>query len=320
MATSALPRGKTLIVLQKDESSFGVLPSGNWTQTPIYSHTLEHKEPPEANPLLGLDRNNNRDTTAKAPGLVTLAGQIIRPLDYNHIGLTLKGAFGAATVSGSGDPYTHTFTSGLEVLPHRSIEMKLASNIFMQYLGMLTGKISIDLARKPGYDRVTEDLMGKLEQKATSTSGGTPTAAWALDQAPSALPIFKKDTVQVANITALKWSYDNKVKGLDYIGTKYISGHDLDDEATCEGTIEMRFLDATYYDIAVAGTAFAGEILWTKSASRSLSLAMPIMHLERMGVPVSGPGGIKQNFNFWCEQDATNPMVTAVLKSLVAVY
>ena len=322
MPTSALPRGKTVDVLFKDESTFGTAPSGNWTPTSIYSHSLEQKEPFENDALLGLPRTNNRDTTAPAPGLAEVSGNIVAPIDYNHIGWLLKGAFGAASVSGAGDPYTHTFVSGGEVLPHRSVEVKLGASIFMLYNGLLISKLSFDIGRKANYDRVTAEVMGQKESKLTSTGGGTPAAAWASAQAPAVLPLFKLAGTQLGYVTGLKATYDNKVTPQNYLnGTKYISGHELDGEATFEGTIDVRFSDATLYDMAVANAAaFTGEILWTTSASRSLSILANAMRFERTGVSVPGPGGISQSFNFRCEQSVSAAMLTVVLKSLVSAY
>ena len=77
MATSALPRGKTTTLLLKSEAVYGAPPSGNWTQTFAYSHASDFKKPFEDDPLLGLERHNNRDATEPAPGLVTFDDSIV---------------------------------------------------------------------------------------------------------------------------------------------------------------------------------------------------------------------------------------------------
>jgi hypothetical protein len=320
MPTSALPRGKTVNVLLLDEVTFGTPVADDYLSTFIYSHTLEEKEPFESDPLLGVERNNNRDTTEPAPGLPDGAGDIVAPIDFNHIGLFLKGAMGAATVTGVADPYTHVFTSGLEVIPTRTAQIQVASNLFFQYAGVFVNKLSFDIGRAAGFDRVTAACMFKKETKLTATAGGTPDAAWALDRAAKTLPIFKMSGSQAGFVVGMKAEYDNKAKALSFVGDRYISGIDLDEEATFTGSIDVRFKDSTYYDLSVSGAAFPGEILWSKSGNRSLSLAAPAMRLERKGLPISGPGGITQTYNFRCEQTADDPMLTATLKSLVAAY
>lgn len=320
MPTSALPRGKTINVLFNDEANFGTPAVTDYTSTFLYSHSLEEKEPFEDDSLLGVTRNNNRDTTEPAPGLPDAAGDIVAPIDFNHIGWLLKGAFGEATVTGEVDPYTHVFKSGGEVIPTRTVEIQTAAAMFLQYAGVFINKLAFDISRAAGYDRVTASTIFKSETKLGASAGGEPAAAWALDRAPKTLPIFKMAGVQAAYITGLKAEYDNKATALAFVGNRYISGIDLNDEATFAGSIDIRFADSTYYDLGVSGAPFAAEILWGKSVGRSLSLAAPAMRLERKGLPVTGPGGITQSFNFRCEQTSGAAMLTATLKSLVPEY
>jgi hypothetical protein len=119
---------------------------------------------------------------------------------------------------------------------------------------------------------------------------------------------------------SVRATYDNKITPQDYLGNELRSGFDLDSEATFDGSIELRFADATYYDLAVAGTAFSGEMLWQKSPARSLSLLAANMRLEPVGIPIEGPGRIQQTFNFRAEQSVTEPMLVATLKSSVESY
>lgn len=320
MPTSALPRGKTINFNFHDETVFGTPDVSDYTSTFIYSHSLEEKEPFQVDSLLGLTRNNNRDTTEPAPGLPDGGGDIVAPIDFNHIGWLLKGALGAAVDTGSADPYTHIFHSGGEVIPTRTAEIQVASNLFFQYGGLFINKLAFDIGRAAGFDHVTASCLFKKESKLTSTAAGTPAAAWALDRAAKTLPIFKMSGTQAGYVMGLKASYDNMAKGLSFVGDRYISGIDLDAEATFTGSIDIRFKDSTYYDLGVSGAPFDAEILWSKSVGRSLSIATPAMRLERKGTPISGPGGITQTYNFRCEQTASAAMLTATLKSLVAAY
>jgi hypothetical protein len=320
MATSALPRGKTTTLLLKSESTFGTPPGGDWTQTYAYSHTSDFKRPFEDDPLLGLPRHNDRDRTAPAPGLTTFDDSIVVPLDFNHIGIWLYGLFGAADVSGSDEPYIHVFSSGGEVLPWRSHEWKLAGTLYEQDVGLVASKLSIEMSRAAGFQRATVELMGQTQHKITASLGGTPETPWARDECPATIGVFKVNGAIAANIMQARATYDNKLTAQDYVGTTLRSGFDLDGEATFEGSIELRFADATYYDLAVAGAAFSGEMLWPKSTSRSLSLLAANMRLEPVGVPIQGPGRIQQTFNFRSEQSATAAMLVATLKSSVADY
>lgn len=327
MATSALPRGKTTNLLLKSESAFGVAPSGNWTNTFIYSYNAGFKQPFEADPLLGLTRTNNRDSTEPAPGLIVNDPSMVVPVDFNHFGVWLYALLGAATVTGAGDPYTHVFSSGLEVLPWRSHERKYATSLFYQDLGLVANTLDIEMSRKAGYQQATVGFMGQTEAKVTTTGGGTPAAAWAREECLAALGVFKVNGTAAATITSVKAKYDNKITSQEYVGNILRSGFDLDSEATWDGSITLRFTDSTYYDLAAAGiatnvlgTPFSGEMVWTKSANRSLSLLTANMRIEPTGVSIAGPGKIEQTFNFRSEQSAAAAMLVATLKSLVPSY
>jgi hypothetical protein len=166
--------------------------------------------------------------------------------------------------------------------------------------------------------------MGQTQAKQTSTGGGTPAAMWARDECTAALGVFKINGTTAANIISVKGKYDNKAVPQEYVGNPLRSGADLDVEATFDGTIQLRFTDATYYDLATPSgllpAAFSGEMLWSKSANRSLSLLAANMRLEPIGIPISGPGKIEQTFNFRAEQSASAAMLVATLKSLVPSY
>jgi hypothetical protein len=59
----------------------------------------------------------------------------------------------------------------------------------------------------------------------------------------------------------------------------------------------VRLTDTTLFDEAVATTPHAGELPFEKSADRSLSLAMPIVRLERPPIAVEGPGFLDVTYN-----------------------
>jgi hypothetical protein len=318
MATAAAPRGKLSEVLLKDESSYGTAASGNYQKTLIYEDTLDDPEPFEGDPILGVAQTNARDQVDPAPGLPQgVAGNIIVPLDLNHLWFWLKGAFGAPTSSGADDDYTHTFVSGGEVLPHRTIERKAAAAIFFQHTGMLVNTLAFTASRRAGYDRVTVGMLGRKQAKITSSAGGTPGAIIERDPVPAFLPVLKIDTVAAADVISVEATFNNQATAQDYLGDAEgrPTGHDLDGEATFSGSMRLRFRTAAMYDLAKAKTPFALELLWQKSATRSLSLQAPRVRLEPTGVPVNGPGRIEQNFNFVAAQSDAAAMLTAVLKN-----
>jgi Phage tail tube protein len=330
MVTAVTPRGKTINFLVGSQSAFGTLASGNWIQTFIRKHSLVMKQPFANDPVLGLPRTNNRDVTMPAPGLFSLAGNIEVPLDYNHIGVWLTAAFGAATDTGSADPYTHVFTSGGEALPFLSGEVGIqtpAGEIFMDYNSLLLSKLTFKASRTAGEETATCEFMGQQESENSASQGGTPAAPWARDMVVAAIGTFSMNSTPAANILEFNGTYDNKIKAQDYLGNSsgLISGIDLDDESTFSGTIKLRFRDLTFYTqaakaISASGSSFDGTLSWTRSSSRLVQFDAPAMRIEPAGIPIEGPAGIDVSYTFRCEQSSTAPMLTTTIKNLVATY
>lgn len=320
MPTAAAPRGQTVELLLKDESAFGTVATGDYQKTLVYEDQLADLMPFEDDPILGTARNNQRDMVQPVAGVPQgISGNLVVPLDLNHSWFWLKGALGAPTTTGSTN-YTHTFVSGGEVLPHRTLEAKRTSAIFLQRTGCLVNSVGGQMSRRGGYDRMTVAILGRSETKITSSGGGTPPAILARDPLPAVLPVLKMDTVAAADIISLDWTYNNNATPQDYLGdpTGYPAGHDLDAMASFSGTFRARFRTAALYDQARAGTSFAMELLWSKSGTRSLSLQAPVVRLDPVGLPVTGPGRIEQTFNFRSEQSSGAAMLTAVLKNAIA--
>lgn len=315
MPTAFAPRGQAIDVAIKAESSYGVAPTGNWTLTPIYSHTLEERQPYEDDHLLGQPRHNDRDPLAPAPGLPVLAGEIVVPVDFAHLGFWLHMAFGSPTTTGTAPNFTHTYASGKEVLPHYALQVKHASNDFRRYLGLAAAALGFDVQKAAGHDRLTLNVIGKSESKLTASGAGTPPAFMARVPVHRALPVVKIAGTVAGAIISGRGEYRTGAVPQDFLGDIYPFGHDLDDMPAFSGQITARYRDAAIYDLARAQGAQSLEILWEISASRSLSLLAPACRLAPFGVPVSGPGGTRVTFDFRAEQTAGAAMVTAVLKS-----
>ncbi|MGD9924429.1 MAG: phage tail tube protein [Pseudorhodoplanes sp.] len=321
MPTAAAPKGKLAELALKDETTYGTAATGNYQKTLIYEDSLDDPEAYEPDPILGAAQHNARDPHDQVVGLPAgVSGNIVVPLDLNHLWFWLKGAFGAPVTTGSGSDYVHTFASGGEVLPHRTIERKAATSLFFQHTGALVNSLAFEASRRAGYDRVTVGLLGRKQGKITSTGAGTPPAMLARDPVLAFLPVLKIDTVAVADVISASLTFDNGAAPQDYLGDSEgrPTGHDLDNDASLTGQIRLRFRTAAMYDLAKAKTFFAHELLWQKSATRSLSLQAPRARLEPAGVPVTGPGRIEQSFNLVASQSSSAAMFTAVLKNALA--
>ncbi len=318
-----LPRGMQIELLAKTQVDFATAAIGNYTRTFAYEASLMEKAALEDDPLLGQPRHNDRDTLGSVLGLPAHDGQIVVPLCLNHLGFWLVSLFGLPSTSGIDPDYEHVFNSGAETIPYRTVEIKVAAeggDRFMQHTGIIANRMTLELSRAANFQRVTIDTLGRQETKLPTSAGGTPEAPWALARLLAATGVLKIDAVTPADLLSINATYDNKLQGLEFAGSNYVSGYDTDEAATFTGTMRVRFKDFAHYDRAVASTPAALEFLWQTSATRQFSLAAPVVKFERQGVEIRGPGGIEQSFNFRAEQSPSAPTLTATLRNEVPAY
>ena len=324
MTTAALPRGSTIEWLMKEQATPGTVATGNFASTFIYDHGLEEAEPFEEDRLLGLARNNNRDQTAPADGLPNAAGPITFPVDLNHIGYVLKGVFGAPETAVDSGNYTHVFKSGLEAIPHWTMQNKLQNADFRQYDAVLMNTLGFEVSRAAGFQRCTVGTLFRKENKLTSSAGGTPAAALARASLAAAIGAVKIDTgsgfTLAGRLNSAGFNYDNKAKPQEYVNSKWVNGHDLDEPASANGALNTRYANATYYDLARAKSVFGLQLLWEIGANNSLTFEMPRVRMSPKGTPVAGPAGLDIAYDWRAEQSDSAPMLTVTLKNQIAAY
>ena len=322
MPTAASPRGKTANLLFADQASFNTLAGGDYTRTPFYSESLAEAAPFEADPLLGQPRQNNRDQTAPAPGLASLSGDVVVPLDVNHIPHWLMMLLGAPVSDGAG-PYTHVFASGKEVLPYRTIEIeKRAGAAFFQSLGCLASSLSFDWTRAGGFRQATVSIMGRNQEKTAASVGGAPAAVLPRVPLSAAQGLLRINGVQAAHVLGGSFTYaNNPEEDQSLNGTPYASGFLLDQDATASGSMRLRYVDETYFDLMTAGDPVAMELEFASSATSKVVFALPAARFERGAfAPISGPGGLQAELNWRAEQGEAAAMMTVTVTNDVETY
>jgi hypothetical protein len=319
--TAQLPRGSNLELFIRKQSAFKTPATGNYLRAPVYSYGVIETQPNIDDPLLGLTKTNSRDKTEAAKDLATCQGPIVAPLDFTYLRYWMEMVFGAPTTTGADGDFVHTFVSGGVSLPAATVERKMLKNggsILFQTIGVMANTMQIQASRQGGYARVSMDCLAYGEAILGSTGAGTPEDLAVRDPIAAALGVYKIGGA-AAEVLECNLTYSNDLQPIDAIGDARVSGFDLGDSGVT-GTLRMRFRDTTLQAQAIAGTTHAGELLFQKSATRSLSWSMPIVRLEPAGIPNEGPGFIDQTFTLRAEQDASAAALTAVLKGGVETF
>ena len=309
--------GFNTTVLMRRQAAFDTPATGNHVRLPILRHSLGDTQGFEEQSY-GPEGREPRD-----PGraLASHGGEIEVPQCLTHMGWILYGLFGAPVTSGSGD-YTHVFKSGAVTLPFHTIEIgHPEAGRFLQHIGVMFNTASFKADKKGGYGSVSIGCLGQTEVKRTSSQGGTPVEE-PLERVHQWTGAISKDGLPFANVTECEFNFSNGlVANNDIInGEPYPASIDLG-QSSLKGNLTARFVDTEVYDLAVSGDPFALELAWAVSATRALILKAPAVRLEKAGIPMEGPGGIRARFSLrgeWAASD--NAMLVATLKNGRADY
>ena len=309
--------GFNTTVLMRRQTAFDTPATANHVRLPILRHSLGDTQ--------GFEEQSygpeGREPKEPGRALASHGGEIEVPLCLTHMGWILYGLFGAPVTSGYSD-YTHVFKSGAASLPAHTIEVgHPETGRFLQHIGVMFNTASFKADKKGGYGSVSIGCLGQTEVKRTSSQGGTPVEE-PLERVHQWTAAIFRDGQPFANVTECELNFSNGlVANNDIInGEPYPVSIDLG-QSSLKGNLTARFVDDAVYDLAVSGEPFALELAWRVSATRALILKAPAVRLEKAGVPMEGPGGIRARFALrgeWAASD--DAMLIATLKNGRADY
>ena len=120
-------------LLIAEESTYGTLSDGKYTQVPFASSTIDSEQGLISSNVLGL----GRDPTTPFQDVINVGGELAVPVDLRNIGIWLKAIFGTPTTAEDGGVFTHTFESGKVSLPSYTLEVGLPEvPEFIRFLGV----------------------------------------------------------------------------------------------------------------------------------------------------------------------------------------
>ena len=297
-----------------DEATYGVVPSTGFRKLPFVSHSMGEERPLIEDDQLGFGREG-RDPSYD---VATNDGDIVVPVDLAAIGVWLKGFFGNQTTTGAG-PYSHFFESGKALLPSRSIEIGNPDvPAFSVHYGAVVNQIRIQMARS-GLLSATVSLIAKGETAASPTSvAGTP-AALAGPRFAQASGTISRNGVVLGNIVSADISISNGFEKIEVLSADGRIGGVIPGVVQAALRISARFNNLDLLTSATDGTPIdLGDMGWTFGDNR-LRFGMPRVFLPRVKRPISGPGGIVQEFNCQASGDGGHK-VNATLVNTVPNY
>lgn len=282
------------------EASWGVTPSGNWRQVPFISCDLGAADDMSGGEVLGYGRDAQRQSRDG----VTVRGRMTVPVDLTAVGNWLTAAFGPAVNSGTTD-ILHTWTAGLAALPSLSIELAHADGsptpLYVKYRGVLVDTLGWSWG-PTGRAQLELGLIAIDEIEDNVDLAGTPsvtTPVW-FDQSSAALT---KDGVALAKVTELKLDFANNWDAVKTIGSGGLVSCADPGLFAPSGEITVRDNADILAPVAKAAAVFDLAASWTKSATQSLFIDLPIAELVRRPRSIAGPGAIQRTFGVLGSRD-----------------
>lgn len=247
-------------LLIAEESTYGTLSSGPYTQVPFASSAIDSEQGLISSNVLGL----GRDPTTPFQDVINVEGDLAVPVDLRNIGIWLKAVFGVPETTNENGVYTHTFESGKTTLPSYSLELGLAEvPEFIRFLGARANSIAFNFARS-GEAQATVSLMAQSET-ASETSVSDAPEVKNYTRFSQFQGFIKSGGETLANVTSASVTYSNNLEKIETIRSDgKVEAIDLG-VASLSGSIAVRYGDNALMDKARAGVPVDLELGYPNS-------------------------------------------------------
>lgn len=303
-------------LLIAEESTYGTLSTGDYTQVPFSSSAIDSEQGLITSNVLGL----GRDPTTPFQDVINVEGDLAVPVDLRNIGIWLKAIFGLPATTEEDGVFTHSFESGRTSLPSYSLEFGLAEvPEYIRFMGVRANSIAFNFARS-GEAQATISLLAQGESAAKTSIAITPKVQ-TYTRFSQFQGFIKSNGQALANVTTAAITYSNNLEKIETIRSDgKVEAIDLG-VASLSGSIAVRYGDNELMDKARAGTPVDLELGYQISDTQKLIITCHEVFLPKPKRSISGPGGIECSYDFQGAKDQTlGKMVTVELINDVEGY
>jgi hypothetical protein len=312
-------RGSNARIIGAFETTPGAVPAtnGGWFSLPIVSHSLGEERPLIESDLLG----QGREMSDPTPDVATNDGDIVVPVDARNFGRWLRLFFGDPTTTGNAeDRYTHTFTSGAQVLPSMSIEVGSPEvPAFSVNRGARGNQLRIAMSRSGLLNATCSLICIGETDAAPATAGPASPAALETARFPQATGYVNKGGQALGSVVGADLTFSNN---LEKVETIQADGRIEDSDpgmAQSSGSITVRFADLGLLNSATGSEPVDLSFGWT-FGEFALVFTVPRVFLPKPKRPITGPAGIQAEFAWQAARGAAGFSMRAALTTDVASY
>jgi hypothetical protein len=245
------------------------------------------------NQIIPATITGNLNPVEPLDGNVSVAGQIVVPVDSLVFWYWLRLALGDPVTTGSSSPWTHTFKAGNTrssfTLEYQYTELDL--NRYFQYTGCKISGMSLS-AGDDGELIASFDVVGAVETIATSSFDLSPTTLTMARMKNSQLTMTEGgSTISNAKLADLNINFNLDTSNY-VIGGGGVLGSLPDGIYSVSGNLNALFEDTTLLEKALDSTESAVVLTFTVSASAILVLTFPEIKYTPSSPGVDGPQGM----------------------------
>ena len=295
-------RGDEATLLARRQTTFGtreVDGDGTFRKLPFYSYDVAPTQELTEDEAIQGDAFPGDGVG----GLRNLAGSMSVPLGLASIGWHLRAMFGApvTTIPTVGN-YEHVFSAGAQPAviysTHAIRHTRVAEN-FVQDSLVYSG-LDMEAAKQGERARAMFTLVGREEVNPAGPGVDITPGMYTTDPVPvKFLGEVLIDGVLAAAITRLSFSLKNGAEADQETLNNFATAESVQmGRWDLTGSLDTRFVDDTYYNLANAGTTFDLRLRYNVTVDQSFLVRMYGLRLERSGIPISNRGLISAPFNF----------------------
>lgn len=259
--------------------------------------------------------SGRRDPGAPLKGNIDVTGTVVVPVDEVAIGYWLKAMFGASAVSGSGDPYTHTFKPG-NSQPSLVLEQGFGDiGVYELFNGCKVSKFALNLG---GDAELTAsiDVMGAGETIGDASFAASPLTI-PLARYTNFQASIQEGGVSLAAVTNASLNIEFGLEGDGYaIGGNGCRTSIPEGLLKVTGNLKAFFENRALLDKALQGTESSLSLKLT-NGQHSLEFLLPEIVFERNSPGLEGSKGILVDLPFraYCDNNAQDAAIVATLKN-----
>lgn len=211
----------------------------------------------------------------------------------------------AATLVGGG--YRHRFTAGKSSEDLGLFAIQIGHPkvpVYELHDSAVINSLSLQFQRT-GVPNLTFNVIAQGQRDFTTSQAGTPTTL-TLERMSQFQAFLKSGGERIANVTAASFTYSNNCEKVNEIREdEKIGGADAT-IPTISGQLTSRFAGTGLSVSAQEKTAIDLEFGWRLSPSKSLTITLPKVRLQRSKRPIQGPGGVEESFQYEAFQDSVS--------------